>query len=133
MDRAQIVVPMWVAAGAAIGGVMRYWCSGVIARLAGETFPLGTLFVNVTGSFLIVLVAELTGPEGRLLLGSAQRQFIMTGIFGGFTTFSSWSLQTLALIQDGQWFHAAANVLLSVTLCLIGAWAGYAVGVLINR
>lgn len=128
-----MLMPLWVAAGAAIGGVMRYWCSGVVARLAGETFPLGTLFVNVTGSFLIVLVAELTGPEGRVLMGSAPRQFIMTGIFGGFTTFSSWSLQTLALMQDGQWLPAAANVVLSVVLCLAGAWGGYVVGVLINR
>lgn len=126
-------MPLWIAGGAAIGGVMRYWCSGAVARMAGETFPLGTLFVNVTGSFLIMLVAELTGPEGRLLMGSAQRQFIMTGVLGGFTTFSSWSLQTLSLMQDGQWLHAAANVVLSVVLCLIGAWAGYAVGVLINR
>ena len=133
MTRADIIVPLWVAGGAALGGLLRYWCSGVIAHLIGETFPAGTLFVNVVGSFLIGLIAELTGPEGRMLMSSAQRQFVMVGIFGGFTTFSSFSLQTLTLLQDGEWFYAGANIVLSVLLCLVGVWGGYALGVVINR
>lgn len=130
---ADVLVPLWVALGSAIGGALRYWCSGIVAHLAGETFPLGTLFVNVVGSFLIGLVAEITGPEGRLLMASPARQFVMTGLFGGFTTFSSFSLQTLALARDGEWLAVVANVGLSVALCLLGVWAGFALGTLINR
>lgn len=126
-------MPLWIAAGTAIGGVARYWCSGLIAHLIGETFPFGTLFVNLLGSFLIGLVAELTGPDGRLLIASEHRQFLMLGVFGGFTTFSSFSLQTLNLAQDGEWLYVGANIVLSVLLCLIGVWAGYALGVVLNR
>ena len=99
----------------------------------GETFPAGTLFVNVFGSFLIGLLAVMTGPDGRILMSSAYRQFYMVGVLGGFTTFSSFSLQTLTLLQDGEWFYAGANIVLSVVLCLVGVWGGYAVGVMINR
>jgi CrcB protein len=94
---------------------------------------LGTLVVNVVGSFLIGVVAEVTGPDGRLLMASPARQFIMTGLFGGFTTFSSFSLQTLALARDGEWLAAAANIGLSVGLCLLGVWLGFALGTWINR
>jgi CrcB protein len=127
------LVPLWVALGSAIGGALRYWCSGIVALLAGEAFPLGTLVVNVVGSFLIGVVAEVTGPDGRLLMASPARQFIMTGLFGGFTTFSSFSLQTLALARDGEWLAAAANIGLSVGLCLLGVWLGFALGTWINR
>ncbi len=133
MTRDQMLMPLWVAGGSALGGVLRYWCSGWVARLIGETFPWGTLAVNVLGSFLIGLVATLTAPDGRILMGSVPRQFLMFGILGGFTTFSSWSLQTLNLAQDGQWFHAGANIVLSVVLCLVGVWLGYVSGVALNR
>ena len=69
----------WIAIGSALGGVARYWCSGVAARLFGETFPWGTLFVNVSGSFLIGFFATLTGPDGRIFAGSTTRQFVMSG------------------------------------------------------
>lgn len=124
---------MWIALGSGIGGAFRFWCSGAIARAFGETFPWGTLTVNVVGSFLIGAFAVVTGPDGRLLIGSTARQFIMIGFFGGFTTFSSFSLQTLALAQDGEWERAAGNVLISVALCLLGVWLGNAAGLLINR
>ncbi len=131
--RPEFLVPLGVAIGSAIGGVLRYWCSGSVAHAFGETFPAGTLVVNVAGSFLIGLIAVLTGPDGRMLIGSAGRQFLMVGLLGGFTTFSSFSLQTLTLAQDGEWLAAAANVVLSVLLCLVGVWAGFALGTLVNR
>jgi len=115
----------WIALGSALGGVARYWCSGVAARLFGETFPWGTLFVNVTGSFLIGLFATLTGPDGRMFAGSTARQFVMLGLLGGFTTFSSFSLQTLNLAQDSEWLQAGGNVIGSVVLCLLAVWLGH--------
>ena len=133
MDRTSLAIPLWVAAGAAVGGLARYWCSGVIAHAFGETFPWGTLVVNVVGSTLIGLVFVVSGPDGRVLMESAHRQFIMTGIFGGFTTFSSFSLQTLTLLQDGERLLAAANIALSVGLCLLGVWLGAVLGATINR
>ena len=122
-----------IALGSALGGVGRYWCSGFVARHIGETFPWGTLFVNIVGSLLIGLFATLTAPEGRLLVGPTARQFFMLGVFGGFTTFSSFSLQTLNLVQDGEWVQASAYIGASVVFCLIGVWGGHALGVIINR
>ena len=115
----------WIALGSALGGVARYWCSGVAARLFGETFPWGTLFVNVSGSFLIGLFATLTGPDGRMFAGSTARQFVMLGLLGGFTTFSSFSLQTLNLAQDSEWLQAGGNIVGSVVLCLFAVWLGH--------
>jgi fluoride exporter len=124
---------LWVALGSAIGGVARYGLSGIVAHQAGETFPWGTLVVNVTGSFVIGFLATLTGTDGRWLVPSQGRQFLMTGICGGYTTFSSFSLQTLNLTRDGQWFRAGMNVVLSVVLCLVAVWLGHAAAVYVNR
>jgi CrcB protein len=115
----------WIAIGSAIGGVARYWCSGVAARLVGETFPWGTIVVNITGSFIIGFFATLTGPDGRVYVGSMGRQFVMIGICGGYTTFSSFSLQTLNLANDGEWFRAGANIVVSVVCCLFAVWIGH--------
>jgi fluoride exporter len=123
---------VWVAIGGAIGTVSRYWLSGVTARLVGETFPWGTLVINVTGSFVIGFFATLTGPDGRLYVASEGRQFVIIGICGGYTTFSSFSLQTLNLINDGEWMLAGANVGFSVVLCLVAVWAGFAAANMIN-
>jgi len=123
---------IWVAIGGALGTTGRYWLSGLVARLIGETFPWGTLLINVTGSILIGFFATLTGPDGRVFVGSTGRQFVMIGICGGYTTFSSFSLQTLNLMNDSEWFYAAANILLSVALCLIGVWAGYMLASTLN-
>lgn len=128
----QLSTPFWVAIGAAVGGVARYGLSGLIARSFGETFPWGTLVTNVAGSFLIGLIAVVTGPDGRLLVGTTARQFMMVGVLGGFTTFSSFSLQTLTLIQDGEWLYAAGNVLSSVLFCLAAVWLGAVAGNAIN-
>lgn len=125
---------LWVALGGAAGSVMRYGLGGMVAQRFGETFPIGTLAVNVAGSFLIGFVAALASPEGRL--GPETRvlavQFFMTGLCGGFTTFSSFSLQTLDLMRDGEWLHAGANVMLSVILCLIATWLGLLLGATVN-
>lgn len=123
---------IWVAVGGALGTTGRYFISGVAARLIGETFPWGTLIINVTGSFIIGFFAALTGPDGRVYVGSTARQFVMTGICGGYTTFSSFSLQTLNLVNDGEWVRAGANVGLSVALCLIAVWAGFLFASMIN-
>lgn len=114
-----------IAIGSALGGMGRYWCSGILARLIGETFPWGTLIINIVGSFVIGFFGTLTGPDGRMLVGTTARQFVMVGICGGYTTFSSFSLQTLNLMNDGEWLHAGANIGLSVALCLIAVWAGH--------
>jgi len=129
----QLAMSLWIALGSAIGGVLRYWCSGLVARAVGETFPWGTIAVNVVGSLLIGLFATLSGPDGRLLVGTTTRQFVMLGLFGGFTTFSSFSLQTLNLAQNGEWVQAATNIVGSVLLCLMGVWLGHALAVAINR
>jgi len=131
--RTETLIVLAVALGSALGGVARYGLSGLVARSFGETFPWGTLIVNVLGSFLIGFVATLTGPDGRVLVSPVTRQFWMPGIFGGFTTFSSFSLQTLSLVQDGEWTRALANVTLSVALCLLGVWLGASLAAAVNR
>ena len=122
----------WIAIGSALGGMARYWCSGIAARLIGETFPWGTMIVNIVGSFIIGFFATLTGPDGRIFADTLTRQFVMIGFCGGYTTFSSFSLQTLALVQDGEWLLASANIALSVIACLLAVWAGYALAASIN-
>lgn len=119
-----IVSYFWVALGSAIGGVFRFGLSGIVGRIAGEAMPWGTLVVNVLGSFVIGAFAGLTAAEGRLPSSPEFRTFIMVGLCGGFTTFSSFSLQTLALFEEGAWERAGANVLLSVLLCLAAVALG---------
>ena len=116
---------LWIAIGGALGSVARFWFSGVVARQFGETFPWGTLLVNVTGSFAIGFFATLTSPDGRWLAPAGVRQFFMLGVCGGYTTFSSFSLQTLSLAEDGEWLYAGANVVLSVVSCLAAVWLGH--------
>jgi CrcB protein len=123
---------IWIAIGSALGGMARYWCSGVAARLIGETFPWGTIIVNVVGSFIIGFFATVTGPDGRIFAGTLTRQFVMIGFCGGFTTFSSFSLQTLNLANDGEWLQAGGNIVGSVVLCLIAVWMGYMLASSIN-
>jgi len=98
--------------------------SGFIAERVGESFPLGTLVVNVTGSFVIGFFAVLTAPEGPALASPRFRQFFMMGLCGGYTTFSSFSLQTLDLLRDGDWLKASLNTMLSFACCLGAVWLG---------
>src|SRR3954463_4557555 len=117
-----------VMLGGALGTGARFWMSGFIAEGGGEFFPLGTLVVNVTGSFLVGFFAAFTDPEGPILVAPRFRQFFMIGVCGGYTTFSSFSLQTLDLVQEGDWLKAALNTGLSVFCCLFAVWAGRILG-----
>jgi CrcB protein len=125
-------IALWIGLGSALGGMGRYWLSGLIATRVGETFPWGTLVVNVSGSLLIGFLATLTSPEGRFWLTPKTRLFFMSGICGGYTTFSSFSLQTLDLAREGDWFKASANIVLSTALCLLAAWVGHLVALSLN-
>ena len=128
-----ILAYLWVALGGALGSAARFWFSGVVARNFGETFPWGTLLVNVTGSLVIGLFATMTGADGRWLAPHwFRQQFFMLGICGGYTTFSSFSLQTLNLLQDGEWLYAGANIIISVTGCMVAVWLGYILGRFLN-
>lgn len=126
-------VYLWIAFGSALGGAARYWCNGFFARSLGGAFPWGTLFVNVAGCLFIGFFATLTAPDGRMFVAPLTRQVVMAGICGGFTTFSSFSLETLNLARDGEFFRASGNVMGSVALCLIGVWIGHLFGLYLNR
>jgi CrcB protein len=121
-----------VALGGALGSIARYWVSGIVAARFSE-FPFNTLVINITGSFFIMFFAGLTGPDGVFLIRSEWRNFVLVGICGGFTTFSSFSMQTLNLLRDREWLYAGLNVVGSVVLCLIGAWLGLVLASLVNQ
>lgn len=121
-----------VAVGSAVGGVSRFWLSGVVANRYGNWFPFNTLLINITGSFVIGFVAAVSAADSRFIVNPKVRNFLMVGVCGGYTTFSSFSLQTLSLAQDGQWLYAGANIVGSVVLCLIGVWLGFALGRLVS-
>ena len=124
---------LYIALGGGLGSVARYAVSGGVARATNEIFPWGTLTANVTGCFVIRLFAMLTGPDGRVLVPPDFRQFFMVGVCGGYTTFSSFSLQTLALARDGDMTRAGANVIVSVLFCLVGVWLGSVAGAVLNQ
>jgi CrcB protein len=122
-----------IGLGSALGGMARFWISGVVSeRATTSVFPWGTLTVNVAGSFLVGLIAVLAAPEGRLLVAGSVREFAMLGFLGGFTTFSSFSLNTLNLAMDGEWLYAGLNVIGSVVSCLVAVWAGHVCGQFLN-
>jgi CrcB protein len=121
---------LWVALGGALGSVSRFWINGMVSERVGATFPWGTLVINVGGSFVIGVIGAIASPEGRLDSPSRQfaTQFLMIGVCGGYTTFSSFSLQTLNLVREREWLYAGGNVVLSVVLCLIAVWLGWLLG-----
>jgi CrcB protein len=123
----------WIALGSGLGGAARYALQGFAARSFGATFPWGTLMVNVIGSTFIGWFAGMTSPDGRWLLSTPARQFVMVGICGGFTTFSSFSLETLNLARGGEPLHAAGYVIASMAMCLAGVWLGWALSMEMSR
>lgn len=122
-----------IGLGSAIGGVARYECGVAVGRWLGAGFPWGTIFVNIVGSLFIGFFAALTGPEGRLLVGTQMRQAVMVGLCGGYTTFSSFSLENAQLLRQGEPFTAVANIGASLVLCLIAVWLGHSAAAKINR
>ncbi|MFA7343403.1 MAG: fluoride efflux transporter CrcB [Terrimicrobiaceae bacterium] len=113
-----------VMVGGALGSAARLWLSLFCAMRWGETFPVGTLAVNALGCLAIGVFSALTGPDGMIMTSPLVRQFVMIGILGGFTTFSSFGLQTISLMSDGEWLYAALNIVLSVVACLAFVWLG---------
>jgi CrcB protein len=123
----------WVALGGAIGSTARLWLGAHVAMLIGLSFPWGTILVNVIGSLIIGFFATLTGPGGRVVVPVDAQAFVMVGLCGGFTTFSAFSLQTLELARDGRLLYAAANITLSVVLCLSAVALGHWLALLFGR
>jgi len=115
---------LWVTLGSAIGGLLRYAITRMMLTFS-VNFPYGTLLINVLGSFVIGYFGTLTLQSGKYPASDNLRLFVMVGICGGFTTFSSFSLQTFDLMRSGGWGRAAANVVLSVVLCVAAVAAGH--------
>jgi CrcB protein len=122
-----LVSYFWVALGGSLGSMARYWMSQAVAQVAGETFPWGTLLINVLGSFVIGWFSPWPTSEGA-------RLFVAVGLCGGFTTFSAFSLQTFTLLRDGENLLALAYIVASVLLCVIATMIGHhvAAGMLIR-
>jgi CrcB protein len=122
------VASLFVVIGSGLGGLARYWLTLAVARAWGEAFPWGTLLINVLGSFVIGLFFTFTAADGPWPASTNARLLVMTGICGGFTTFSAFSLQSLQLLRDGQWLPALAYMAGSVVLCLAAVALGYWLG-----
>ncbi len=121
---------MLVGTGGFIGSVLRYALSGLVHQLVPfAALPYGTPTVNVLGCFSIGLLSGLA--ETRQVLGAELRLFLMLGVLGGFTTFSTFGYETLAFLRDGEHLAAGANVALSIVLCLVSVWAGHGIGSLV--
>ncbi|HTR64013.1 MAG TPA: fluoride efflux transporter CrcB [Candidatus Binataceae bacterium] len=120
-----------VAFGGAAGSVSRLYAGRLVMSITGGTFPLGTMVVNITGAIIIGFFAALAEPESRFFISANTRLLLMTGFCGGYTTFSTFSLETVALMSDGQWIGASINVFGSVLLCLAGVWLGSILGELL--
>jgi CrcB protein len=118
-----------VFVGGGLGATARYWLGGLVHEKVGSIFPVGTLAVNLIGCFFIGLL--MTSMEERFLVQPPLRLFLTIGILGGFTTFSSFSFETLALLREGEAILGALNVVASLVLCLFGTWLGILVGKLI--
>lgn len=115
---------LYVALGGALGSLARFWLAEACAAWLGSNFPWGTIIVNISGCFVIGFFSTLTGPDGRILASTLTRQFVMIGLCGGYTTFSSFSLQTLNMIQKGNWSMAGLHIVASVVMCLLAVWIG---------
>jgi fluoride exporter len=128
-----VLAYLLIGIGSALGGMARYFAQSVFAAMTSGVFPYGTMFVNVTGAIVIGFFATFTGPDSRFIVGVPARQFVMVGLCGGYTTFSSFSLETLNLIRNGEMLPAALNAVGSVVLCLIFVWLGHVAAAALNR
>lgn len=115
-----------IALGGAAGAVLRFWVAGAVYAWLGRSFPHGTLFVNVSGCFLMGLCSELMLQ--RFPLAAEYRAAILVGLLGAYTTFSTFALETLTLIEQEGVLKAALNAFLSVVLCLVAVWTGLLLG-----
>ena len=115
-----------IAAGGAIGALLRFWVSSGIYSLAGKDFPYGTLVVNVTGSLLMGLLYIVLIE--RIAESAEWRSFLLIGLLGAFTTFSTFSIETLNLFEEGELVRAMTNIVLSVVLCISATWLGILMG-----
>jgi len=118
-----------VGAGGGIGAALRYLTSGVVYRWMGEDFPYGTLAVNIVGSLLLGFIVQVA--ESRTGPGPVMKMFLTVGLCGGFTTFSTFSLETWKLLTEGSYLAAAGNAVVSVLFCLFGIWLGMLIAKLI--
>jgi fluoride exporter len=116
---------LWVAIGGALGSILRYALNKLITDSVGNFFPFGILLINIIGSLVIGFSAGYLSDAKNLALAQWFVPLVMIGVCGGFTTFSSFSLQTWQLIQSGEWIKAALNVFLSVLLCLAATAIGF--------
>jgi len=121
-----------VMTGGAVGVGARMFLSNWIANHFGQSFPWGTMIVNVVGCLIIGLFTGLTGPDGMVMTSPLVRQVVTIGFLGGFTTYSSFSLQTITLLAEGEVLYALANITFTLLLCLIGTWSGLAIANLIQ-
>ena len=128
-----MLIYFWVALGGALGSMARLWLGVQVGLLTGLAFPWGTVLINILGSLVIGFVATLTGPDGRVVVPVPAQAFVMVGLCGGFTTFSAFSLQTFELARDGRLLYAAANIMLSVLLCLSAVALGHWLAALFGR
>lgn len=129
----RVVLYGYVALGSVMGGCARYLAAVFLQIQVVPGFPWATLFVNVTGSFVIGFYAALTGPDGRVFASSSQRQFVMTGICGGYTTFSAFSFETFELLRTGHALTALLYVGISLVSWLVAVWLGHTLAARINR
>jgi fluoride exporter len=128
-----LVTYLVIAIGSALGGLARYGCGLLAVATWGPSFPWGTILINLAGSFVIGGFAALTGPDGRVYVSPLGRQFVMVGLCGGYTTFSAFSLETLALLQQGRPLAALAYVALTLVLGLAAVWIADALARKINE
>ena len=129
--RNKAILYVCVAAGGMLGSLARYLASLLIPAVS--EFPFATLFVNITGSFIIGFYGTLSGPDGRLFASTRQRQFVMTGFCGGYTTFSAFSLDTFRLVHGGMTKMVLSNIAVSVVTWLLAVWLGHVLASRLNR
>lgn len=115
-----------IALGGSIGALVRFWVANGVYAWLGRGFPVGTLFVNVTGSFLMGLLTELMLQ--RFPMAAEYRAAVLVGFLGAYTTFSTFAIESFYLIEEGSYWKAGMNMFLSVTLCVVAVWAGLIVG-----